>query len=297
MKITTTIIDKSDAVHKDVQESSAVGVSNLADAMNLNMSAADIPSLSSNISEQSVLEQIREKVNNRHAMQDEIYKAGKPLFNKIREEYEEKLMLAIQTHQATHNAELLEKFGTKEEWEKQEAIIDADNGRYCPICGAHEQYRKPLNDCSKWLGIGESEDCKCGAGYEHHHPQRKRPLSEQSISTLLDTAQHVESAYANENLPMTYEQIAMNRSYFRRIINAIDSAKHNHFSDRFLKCLEYRRYSERYDEMLELMVKVEGGGVARGYVKYGDPPRDLAELDEMISKFELELTAKTVLLN
>ncbi len=228
-------------------------------------------------------------------MQEEIHKAGKPIFDKIKDEYHEKLMLAIQSHRATFDEELTAKFGSRDDWEKQEAIIDAGNGHHCYICGAHEQYAKEQKGRSKWLGIGETEDCKCGAGYEHHHPLCKRPLSEQPISTLLETARSVESAYSDANLPMTHEQISLNRSYFRRIINAIDSAKHNHFQDRFLKCLEYKRYNDRYYEMLDLMVKVDGGIVARGYMKYGDPPRDLAELDEMVSELELELTAKTIL--
>lgn len=243
----------------------------------------------------SVIEKLRERARERQTMQEEIHKAGKPIFDKLKDEYHQKLMLAIQDHSSKYSVELTAKFGSRDEWGKQEAIIDEDSQHHCRICGVHEQYRKAQNERSEWLGIGETEDCKCGAGYELHHPRCKKPLTEQSISTLLETAQNVESAYLDANLPMTYEQISMNRSYFRRIINAIDAAKHNHFHDRFLKFLEYKRYTDRYYEMLDIMARVDGGEVARGYMKYGDPPCDLAEIDEMVAELELELAAKRIL--
>jgi len=246
-------------------------------------------------SDDSAYKTVLKTVREREAMQEKIHNAGKPLFDKIKDEYHEKLMLAIQTHRAKYDEEMTAKFGCRDEWEKQDAIVDSGNGHRCHVCGAHERYSKKQKDRSEWLGVGEIEDCMCGAEYEHHRSERKKPVNEQSLLTLLETARRVEMAYVDANLTMTYEQISMNRSYFRRIINAIDGAKHNHFLDRFLQCLEYRRFSERYYEMLDLMEKVDGGGVARAYMKYGDHPRELSGLDEMVSELELELAAKTIL--
>lgn len=243
----------------------------------------------------AVIEEIRAKVNERRAMEQKFYTDGTPLFEKIKKEYRERLMLAIQTHRATFDEELQKKFGCEEDCRKREAILDADNEGRCPRCGAQEQFQKKPGDHAAWLGICETDDCECGAAYEHQHPSCKKPLNEKSIASLLQTARDVEWAYANVNLQMTSEQIAMNRNYFGRIITALAMKKHNHISDRYLRCIESLRFSERYDEMMELMAKVDGERVARAYMKYGDPPGDLAELDSMIAEMELELTAKTLL--
>jgi hypothetical protein len=243
-----------------------------------------------------VMENIRAKAEEKDALIAKNRKAGEPLFETIRTRYHNELNAAIQGHMATFEPDIVAKFGDEDLWEQYDTIYEHLRSTHCRYCGSDKQYSAEKYGAVAWLGIGETENCQCGAAYEHWHPQYKMPLSERSISQLLWLAKEVEHAYGVAGSPMSYEQIAQNRNYLGRILDAIVNAERNHIPGRFKHDLDVAQYNERYHHMLELMDKVDGAGTARFFIKYGDRVQ-MDELNGMIAELELELTAKTLLSN
>ncbi|MCY0910309.1 hypothetical protein [Massilia antarctica] len=173
-------------------------------------------------------------------------------------------------------------------------LVDDDlESHRCPECGAPEEFQKRADDSVVWMGLGETENCRCGAEYAHRHEVCKTPLLETSVEILLSLARDVDSVYKNLRLPMTVEQIALNREYFGRIADAITHANHLYIPDRYGASIKERQYSAAFERLLDVIAEVSGGQTARAFIKYFDFPSDVEGLETMITDYQATATKKT----
>jgi hypothetical protein len=162
------------------------------------------------------------------------------------------------------------------------------------MCGALNRGQDANSEPYIWYGIGETENCKCGADYTQRTEKYKFSLNSYSIATLLQIAKEVEKAYNNTSIQMTYEQISLNRNYLDRILKTLVTKSINHFPDRYLQSMKAAQLTEHSNRMLKLMNEVLGDNSARAFIRSGDCP-DFDTVTKMIADLELQRTAKEVL--
>lgn len=162
----------------------------------------------------------------------------------------------------------------------------ADAG--CGQCGAKKQHQKKRSDdWWDWLGVGETERCSsCGADHEYWTEKGKRPLAEHPTLNLIALAREVEWAYTDISRSMTAEQIALNRGYLRRILQAILSSNIDHIPDRVEKNAAEKYSDELREQATDLYQEVYGSHMAKNF--YTDEARQLndRQLNELISELQ-----------
>lgn len=167
---------------------------------------------------------------------------------------------------------------------------DGDGANRCPNCGSSEKHRVENYDRFGWLGLGETDVCSiCGAAYEHWDVSCRKPLNEQSLRVLIQTAREVEDAYCDVSRPMTVDQITKNRGYFKRLVDAMAKKDAYHINNRLEQCRAVERREKLIEEAADLFGVVHNGATARMFYKYLYPELSGEDLMEAIASLRREL--------